>query len=138
MANQVCGEDLGTQGADRDSADTHAMSPRKEDGRQESCQHAYEGTKQQIGRDIDSGDLAKALHTIEDATATAHRGYQPWDGEYGPLHLPGPAHTILDNYPLSKDTHEGYENALKFLKDYMQHGHIQWTHPITCRSHPCD
>src|SRR5207253_6222319 len=98
LANQVCDVDKGTQGPDLESAHTHAMSGRKDGGRQESCQHAYEGTKRQIERDIDSGVLAKALHTIEDATATAHRGYQPWIGGYGPLHLPDPAHVALDFY----------------------------------------
>jgi hypothetical protein len=58
------------------------MAGRKDNGkgRPQTCGEAFEGAQQQLADDIKSGDSASALHTIEDAYAGGHRGFQFWPG----------------------------------------------------------
>jgi RHS repeat-associated protein len=85
MARKVADVDFrkGSFGPDPASANTHAMSGRKND-QQQSCNQANESTKQQLADDLRDDDIPKLLHTIQDATAPGHAGYQPWHGGWWP------------------------------------------------------
>jgi len=106
----------GTQGPDAVAANTHAMSGRKDNGNPQTCQQAYQATQNQISQDVSSGDLGKALHTIQDATAPGHAGYQPWNGG-----LPGPGHIAGDLLllPSSPPIQAAIQNSTMFLQDYL-------------------
>jgi RHS repeat-associated protein len=116
MAQMVGNVDFdGNQGTTPDAAHTHAMAGRKPNSQQnETCQQAYSGTMQQIRNDITDGNIPQALHTIEDATAPAHRGYQPYNGL---LHL-SLFHLSSDANPGWGPINEAIQNTEQFMKDY--------------------
>jgi RHS repeat-associated protein len=132
----------GTQRPDAYDSNTHAMAGRKPNGAQQTCQQAYAGTQQQINQDIDRGDLAAALHTIEDSYSPSHFGYQPWNGGYTPLHIPGPAHMIGEDFqtPSSPDVQAATAAAESFLRaydNYMMTGALMPTASSFLAPHPC-
>ncbi len=103
------------KGAQRpDSKDTHkhAMAGQTSCPLFESRDQAKAGTQQFVQDQLDqyaaahkwwkpwSGAkyLGDAYHAVEDSYANGHL-YQPWDGGYGFLHLPGPAHLRGDWLP---------------------------------------
>ena len=118
MAAQVAAVDFrkGSFAADPADANTHAMSGRK-NGRPQSCDDAFESTNQQLAEDLRTGDIAKLLHTIQDATAPGHRGFQPWGGGTWPgwTHFWGDAPIFK---PFSLDLAEAAAATSNFIRDY--------------------
>ncbi len=120
----------GTQEAAASAANTHAMSGRKSNGRQQSCSEAFQGSQDQLAQDIMSGDMAKGLHTVQDASSPSHRGFQPWDGGitlYSPddptgtplaEHVPSVRHILGDMFPPSASINEAIANSTRFLQDF--------------------
>jgi len=113
MAKAVANVDFGSQGTDPDSAHTHAMAGRKPNGQHESCQAAYSGTQQQLLNDVADSNIPKALHTIQDATAPAHRGYQPWNGM-----PPSLSHMWSDANPGWGPVNEAIHSTEQLMNDY--------------------
>ena len=68
------------QNTDAYHSNTHAMAGLKPNGMPQTCAQAFQGAQQQLIEDINSGDTAKALHTIEDSYAGGHKGFQFWPG----------------------------------------------------------
>ena len=88
------------------------MSGRKSNGKPQSCDQAFQGAQQQLIDDINSGDTSKALHTIEDAYAAGHRGFQNWPGG-----IPNEAHERGDWNPSLADVANAAAAATQFLSD---------------------
>jgi RHS repeat-associated protein len=86
LAARTAGVDIGSQDPGAAMANMHAMSGRKPNGKMQNCSQAYNGAQKQFESDLQSSSmegLAKALHMIQDATAPAHAGFQPWNGGWG-------------------------------------------------------
>jgi RHS repeat-associated protein len=111
--------DPGTQGGGANAANAHAMAGRKDNGKQQTCQQAYQGSQNQLVQDTDSGKLAAALHMIQDATSPSHAGYQFWNGGNTPLHLPGPTHFAKETFlgPYSEPIQTAIQNSTTYLQD---------------------
>lgn len=123
MAQQVAAVDLRTsQGTDADATNTHAMSGITSGRKphQQSCEEAFQGTQDQIARDVNAGDLTKALHTIQDAYSPSHYGFQPWDGGFSPLHIPSPGHMRGDFFPPQSAIDAATAASAQFLRDITQ------------------
>ena len=117
MAQSVANVDYatGSQGTSPDAANTHAMAGRKPNSQQnESCQQAYSGTMRQLGNDVNNGNIPKALHTIQDATAPGHAGYQPYTGLLN-LSL---SHLWSDAKPGLGPINQAIQNTEQFMTDY--------------------
>jgi RHS repeat-associated protein len=102
----------GSQGTDAYSSNTHAMSGRKPNGEPQTADEAFQGAQQQLIEDINSNDIAKALHTIEDSSAEGHRGYQYWPGG-----IPDVDHEKGDWNPSMGDVTAAVGLAAQFLQD---------------------
>jgi RHS repeat-associated protein len=117
-----------SQNPDADHANTHAMRGRKQNGkgRPQKCQEAFEGAQQQLIDDINSGDIPKALHTIEDAYAGGHEGFQFWPGG-----LPSTSHAHGDWFPSDQAIAAATQAAAQFLYDLkFNTDQLRWGHPI--------
>ena len=57
---------------------------------------------QQLGK-CSKAALARLIHAAQDRAARGHCGYQPWNGGYTPLHIPGLVHGIGDIYPSDEE-----------------------------------
>lgn len=101
-----------SQNPDAGHANTHAMSGRKPSGHPQNCQEAFKGSQQQLADDLRSGDIPKALHTIEDSYASGHRGFQYWPGG-----LPSWSHEKGDWFPSYDAVGEATHAAEQFLED---------------------
>jgi RHS repeat-associated protein len=101
-----------SQNPDAYHANTHAMRGRKPNGNPQTCEQAFEGAQQQLIDDVNSGDIPKALHTIEDAYAAGHQGFQFWPGG-----IPDDAHEAGDWNPSAADVAAATAAATAFLKD---------------------
>jgi RHS repeat-associated protein len=127
LANETAGVDRrnnpSNQGPGHDSANTHSMAGRKDNGNMQNKCEAYQGTVDQLWQDLAEGDIAKALHTIEDSTSPTHIGFQPWNGGYTSKNLPGPSHALPELGPLTPTEQAlsdlGIALAAQFLSDYL-------------------
>jgi RHS repeat-associated protein len=114
-----------SQDTDGDHTNMHAMSGKKPDGSYQSCAEAYAATQAQLARYIANGNsaaIAAALHIIQDSYSPAHSGYQPWNGGYSGLHIPGPVHgwgdIVADH---SKARLDALVASQQFLRDLREH-----------------
>jgi RHS repeat-associated protein len=101
-----------SQNPDAYNSNTHAMSGRLPNGTPQTCEEAFQGAQQQLIDDIVSGDIAKALHTIEDAFASGHEGFQYWPGG-----IPSPEHEAGDWNPSLSSVTNATASAYMFLHD---------------------
>ena len=60
----------------------HAMSDGIEKQSPEDAQHQYDEYVSQNASSCDLGQLARALHAVQDSYSPAHRGFQPWKGTF--------------------------------------------------------
>ena len=74
---------------------------------------SYHNTMNQLEQDRKNGDIAKFLHTIQDATAPGHEGFQPWNGGV----WPGLPHFVGDNNPFSSNFLRALQVSRQFLRD---------------------
>jgi RHS repeat-associated protein len=132
LANAVAAVDsrTGTQEPDSYDANTHAMAGRKGNGKWQTCEQAMTGSIAQIADAISNDDLAKALHTVQDAYSPSHRGFQRWDGgmdlyyltaPFGSAagaHTPSPGHMWGDLHPLNDAVVLDAIAATRFLLQY--------------------
>jgi hypothetical protein len=117
LARSVAGVDLlpGSQQDDAIHANMHSMSGRKANDHWQSCEQAFTDAQNQFQDDLNSGsrqDLAKALHMIQDASAPAHAGFQPWYGL-----PPSGQHMATDVWPGIIPLGSAFENSLRLLRD---------------------
>lgn len=124
MAQQVAAVDRreGSQGTDANDTNTHAMSGMTT-GRKphnQTCGEASQGTQDQLVQDVNSGDLTKALHTIQDSYSPSHEHFQFWDGGYTWLHIPGLGHMYGDFKPPDSAVNAATDASTRFLKDMME------------------
>src|SRR5438034_5543787 len=122
MEQQVAAVDFrdGSQGTGANAANTHAMAGRKPNGNKQNCDQASQGTQQQIIDDVNSGDLTKALHTIQDAYSPSHYGFQFWDGGWGWFHIPSLGHIEGDFKPPQSAVDAATNASAQFLRDITQ------------------
>jgi len=116
LAEDVAAADVGTNGADYPDANGHAMSGRK-NGKQQTCEEAYDSTLEQLRQDLKNGNIPKILHTLQDAMAPGHRGFQPWNGG-GFLGWPGWSHMMGDLNPLA----DGFMDAVDVTRRFLREG----------------
>ena len=120
LAQAVCDVDHGTLWK-KDSAHTHqhAMMGRKSpNGPFESCQQAYDGTKDLVRQMTEQGKTANALHAIQDAWPDGHYGYQPWDGPLSWLLGTDPeTHYQGDYYPSQDVENAAIDLSWYYLND---------------------
>jgi hypothetical protein len=64
--------------------------------------------------------LARALHAAQDSAAGGHKGFQPWDGGSGPLHLPSRSHIQADTFPSAAELADAVEKSREVLKRYKE------------------
>jgi hypothetical protein len=89
----------GSQESDAEAANGHSMAGRKPNGNQQTSCQAYQGTLKELARAVDSGDIPKALHIVQDAQSPSHE-FQPWYGGVTSLHWPGLFHLVSDFSPM--------------------------------------
>ncbi len=119
--------DLGTQGYDAADTNLHAMAGRKANGMQQTCQEAIQGATEEVAHSLGDGNLARAVHTVQDAATDSHKG-QPWpppadfnwfgvvpDRGFGLL-----AHVGRDLVPTIPDLMDMYLNTSRLLRDSTQ------------------
>jgi hypothetical protein len=70
------------------------------------------GAQKQLESDLRSGDTAAAMHTIEDAYASGHAGFQYWPGG-----LPTLSHDYGDWFPSNQVVGNAASAATQFLLD---------------------
>ena len=108
----------GALGTDAATANSHGMAGRKPNGQMQNCQQAYQGALKQL-LDAATGDLAKALHLIQDAYSPAHYPFKPWYGGYTAFHLPSPLHGVQDLW-LGSAANAAVTASTMFLNDILQ------------------
>ena len=63
----------------------------------QTCEQAFQGAQPQLVDDIKSGDIPKALHTIEDSYGGGHKGFQLWTHITAGPFIPVDKRVIADN-----------------------------------------
>jgi hypothetical protein len=124
LGQQVCDVDQGTQSTNPDDTHIHAMAGRKGKGKFESPERAHQGSEDLLGNLGTNGDLAKALHLVQDQWPIGHR-YKPWggpfnwpDGTGGPIM--GPIIHFTGDYNPSADViNNALNSTYQYLRDYL-------------------
>ena len=102
-----------SQNTDAYHSNTHSMAGNKPNGKPQTCMQAFQGAQQQLVDDINSNDIPKALHTIEDSYASGHRGFQYWPGG-----MPTWQHEKGDWNPSDEAVQDAVAAATQFLHDF--------------------
>lgn len=114
LATQAVEADFlsGSQGNDAEHTNWHAMSGRKPNGQQQTCDQARQGTIDWIQNARSVGNNAGALHAIQDSWFVSHQ-FQAWNGVDGSY----PSHLFHDVFPTPTVVGDGLEASTVFLTD---------------------
>src|SRR5207244_13394199 len=86
----------------------------------EICDLAELSTKNLLRHFMDTGDLAHALHLLQDQWPVGHHGFKPWDGPY---HWPpgtGPVqHAMGDVFPGTDAVANAFGSTREYLYDLL-------------------
>jgi hypothetical protein len=88
MADAPFGKNKGTQDTNPAASHRHAMGGMTSPRTSESCGQAYDGTQKTVQKLLasgDPGDLAAAIHDIEDSYSESHQ-YTTWSGQRDEQH----------------------------------------------------
>jgi RHS repeat-associated protein len=117
----------GSQHTDPASAHGHAMGGRKSNGNSESCQDAYQGAVEKLKQYMANGDVAGAIHEIQDSYASGHL-YSPWHG------LPVLSHLLGDAvyHPEAVTASANYLRAYNDARNFDSPGKYLAAKPANC------
>jgi hypothetical protein len=91
------------------------MGGRKDNNKYESCQAAYDGSRDLLNDLIQNGEWADALHLIQDQWASGHR-FQPWN----PLNpITDLTHYVGDTMPSDYAVQNALDASSRFLNDLL-------------------
>ena len=92
----------------------------KPNGKMQNRCEARRGTIEEITQAVNSRDIPKALHAVQDAWSPSH-GYQEWNGG-GVWGWPGAFHLLGDRFPGDDAKQRATASSQRLLRDYRTGG----------------